>query len=122
MIESFCDQDGRWRCFINRAQQQPGAPETIKGFLMALHDCCVQQGREYNVPEWVKSELASLVSLDPESIKLAQLQQRISRLIANLKLPHADDRSIERHDSLARIEPLVAPAHDSPVQARRGCA
>jgi HEAT repeat protein len=82
-----------WREFFERAREQRGAPETIKGFLLAVRDCCAEKGDEYGVPGGVRDELARLAGLDPEAIDTVQLKQRINRLIANLKLPDAEDRA-----------------------------
>jgi HEAT repeat protein len=82
-----------WREFFERAREQQGAPETIKGFLLAVRDCCAEKGDEYGVPGGVRDELGRLAGLDPEAIDTVQLKQRINRLIANLKLPDAEDRA-----------------------------
>src|SRR5262249_49860700 len=38
-----CDNDEEfWKKFFIRAEEQPGAPETIKDFLLAVRDCCVE--------------------------------------------------------------------------------
>jgi HEAT repeat protein len=66
LVETYRDDGEKWRAFIDYAQEQPGAPEAIKGFLLAVHDCCVEKGSEYRVPEKVKDELAKLAGLDQE--------------------------------------------------------
>src|SRR5262249_3528730 len=83
-----------WREFFENAERQSGAPETIKGFLLAVRDCCAEKGVGYDVPGWVGDKLARLAGLDLEAVKAVQLKQRINRLIANLKLPDVDDRRI----------------------------
>ncbi|HEX5732656.1 MAG TPA: HEAT repeat domain-containing protein [Blastocatellia bacterium] len=102
LVENYNNQEHLWQGFIDTAKDQPGAPEAIKGFLLAVRDCCVDKGGDYGVPERIKDELARLASLDPEEVNAAHLKQRIRRLIANLKLPDAEDRATAAR-SLGRI-------------------
>ncbi len=37
----------------------PGGNEAIRGFLLALHDCCVTRGADVGVPRSVVTELAN---------------------------------------------------------------
>ena len=102
LVENYKDQENLWQGFIDEARIQPGAPEKIKGFLLAVRDCCVEKGDDYGVPDRIKNELAQLAGLDSEVVKAAHLKQRIRRLIANLKLPDAEDRATAA-DMLGRI-------------------
>jgi HEAT repeat protein len=93
LVERCGKFEDLWREFFERAREQQGAPETIKGFLLAVRDCCAEKGDEYGVPNGVKDELARLTGFDPEVISTTHLIQRINRLIADLKLPDAEDRA-----------------------------
>ena len=55
------DEDG-WRELIARADDSPGESEAIRGFLLALHDCCVTRGADVGVPRFVVTELANRVA------------------------------------------------------------
>jgi vesicle coat complex subunit len=81
-----------WSEFFENAEQQSGAPETIKGFLLAVRDCCAEKGTGDDVPMWVKDKLGRLAGLNPEAAKATQLKQRIARLTDDLELPDAEDR------------------------------
>ncbi len=94
LVERCGKSEDLWKEFFERAKEQSGAPEAIKGFLLAVRDCSIERGDEYSVPESVKDELAQLAGLDSGTITAAQLKQRINRLANNLKLPDADDRRI----------------------------
>ena len=50
MIEHYGNSISRWQEIIEQMQTQPGAAETIKGFLLALLDCCTHHGTEHSVP------------------------------------------------------------------------
>ena len=52
------DKDG-WRELIDRTDDAPGEVEAIRGFLLALHDCCVSLGADAGVPGFVVTELAN---------------------------------------------------------------
>ena len=92
LVERCGKFEDTWREFFENAEKQPGTPETIKGFLMAVCDCCVEKGIKYDVPEWVGEKLIKITSLDQETRKTVQLKQRIKLLSTHLKSPNADDR------------------------------
>jgi hypothetical protein len=64
LVEQNRDNEDSWRQFLAQAGAVPGAPETTKGFLLAIRDCCHAKGAEWNVPIWVAHELARQVGLD----------------------------------------------------------
>jgi HEAT repeat protein len=119
LVENYGQQENRWQGFIDSAKGQPGAPEAIKGFLLAVRDCCVDKVGEYDVPEKIKDELALLAGLDPEEVNAAHLKQRIRRLIANLKLPDADDRETAA-DMLGNIGPGAKSAIPALIMTLKG--
>jgi hypothetical protein len=77
LVERCGKFEDLWKEFFEKAEQQSGAPETIKGFLLAVRDCCAEKGSGDDVPAWVSDKLARLAGLDPEVINALQLQQRI---------------------------------------------
>jgi hypothetical protein len=109
LVEQYGKNEDLWRDFFENAERQPGTPETIKGFLLAVRDCCAEKGVDYDVPGWVGDRLAQIAGIDPEALKEVQLKQRINRLIANLKLPDAYDRSAAA-GALCRIGPVAKEA------------
>src|SRR5215813_15181058 len=79
--------------------------------------CCVKKGSEYGVSEWIGDKLARLAGLDSEEAKAAQLKQRINRLIADLKMPDADDRRTAAALSLGHIGLVSREATDALIIA-----
>jgi HEAT repeat protein len=93
LVERCGKFEDLWRELFEHAEKQPGAPETIKGFLLTVRDCCRVRGSEHDVPEWIIDELDRLADFDPEAAKAVLLKQRINRWVTNLKSPDAEDRS-----------------------------
>jgi len=100
-----------WGRFLEKADAMTGAPKSIKGFLLAVRDCCLVM-EEAHVPDSVPDELGKRAGLDLEYVGRIQQKRRILKLIEDLKLPYVDDR---RHaaDALGHIGPearLAVPA------------
>jgi hypothetical protein len=63
LIENYGKNQGQWRKFLSQAATMPGAPTAIQGFLLAVHDCCLRQGAEAKVPDFVAQELRKQAGL-----------------------------------------------------------
>lgn len=63
LIENYGKNQGQWRKFLTQAATMPGAPAAIQGFLLAVHDCCLRQGAEVKVPDFVAQELKKQAGL-----------------------------------------------------------
>ena len=50
-----------WREFLERADEQEGAPATIMGFLLAVRDCSLTKGADAKVPNFVAAELTKRI-------------------------------------------------------------
>src|SRR5262249_45163935 len=72
----------KWGRFLENADKKPGAPEAIRGFLLALRDCCLALPN--GVPDFVTDELGKRGGLDPETFRQLQLKQRVWHHINNL--------------------------------------
>ena len=90
VVEENKDDKRKWERFLENADRMPGAPEAIRGFLLAVRDCCLAS--ESEVPDFVPDELGKRGGLDPELMQRLQLKQRVQRYIKNLDLPDAEDR------------------------------
>ncbi len=91
LVEDCKDDTQKWRNFLAEAEGKPGCPDDIKGFLLAVRDCCVTKDSK-KVPDFVAEELGKLAGLDLEALKQAQLKRRIQRLISDLSVPEVGDR------------------------------
>jgi HEAT repeat protein len=116
LVERCREFEDLWKEFFDIAEKQPGAPETIKGFLLAVRDCCLEKGIGYNVPEWVGNKLAQLAGLDEEAIKTVLLRQRIKLLLANMSSPDDGDQ-IRASVALGQIGPEATEAAPALISA-----
>ena len=55
LVDLYKDNEKLWAEFLAQADVQPGAPESIKGFLQAVQDCC--QKKKDIVPKIILEEL-----------------------------------------------------------------
>ncbi|HXQ36157.1 MAG TPA: hypothetical protein VN843_19235, partial [Anaerolineales bacterium] len=104
LVENLAEDQEQWNVFLDGAKCVPGAPESIKEFLLAVRDCCAARQDDIHVPEFVTQQIGKLVGLDPEVVKRAQLEQRIRRLIGGLDVPEDEDR-INAIKALGNIGP-----------------
>ncbi len=116
LVETIKSDEARWREILAQADAMAGAPEAIKGFLLAVRDCCDTVGKDKNVPDFVMEELASRAGLDPEAIERPKRDQRIQRLISLLKVPEAEDRE-DAADALGKIGPAAKAAVPDLIEA-----
>lgn len=59
LIDCYKNDETLWRDFLTQAESMPKV-EIIKGFLLAVHDCCVAKAVDMQVPNFVVKELAKL--------------------------------------------------------------
>jgi hypothetical protein len=59
LVDLYKDNEKLWTEFLAQADAQPGAPESIKGFLQAVQDCC--QKKKDIVPKMISEELSQRI-------------------------------------------------------------
>lgn len=64
LIEHHARRTPHWSGILDQMKAQPGAPDSIRGFLLALLDCCRYHGREYGVPESAIEGISRLLNPD----------------------------------------------------------
>jgi HEAT repeat protein len=57
VLDLYGQDKGKWRNFFKNADAVNGAPEAIKGFLLAVRDCCLAREADSKVPSFVLEEL-----------------------------------------------------------------
>jgi hypothetical protein len=65
VVEMNAEDEEAWRQFIAEADGKQGAPQTISGFLMAIRDCCLSEGKDLQIPAFVVPELSKRTGLEP---------------------------------------------------------
>ncbi|MDJ0615286.1 MAG: SUMF1/EgtB/PvdO family nonheme iron enzyme [Calothrix sp. MO_192.B10] len=98
LVQQYGNDEDAWREILAQAEHKPGFPEEIKGFLLALRDCCEVKGKRVGVPEFVVEELGKKAGLDPEVVRQFQRQRRVRMLIQELSAPEAEYRARAAED------------------------
>jgi hypothetical protein len=80
VLQTCAQDEEAWHAFLDEAKSKPGAPETIRGFPLAVRDCCEAQARDFPVPEFVVDELANGLGLDAAELATARERRRVDRL------------------------------------------
>ncbi len=57
LVETYSDDLDKWQLFLKNLDQVPGDPQAIRGFLLAVLECCRAYGEDRNVPGFVIPEL-----------------------------------------------------------------
>jgi len=109
VVEKAGGNEEDWHQFIDKVASIEGAPEAVKGFLLAVRDCCLHKTYGQQVPSFVPDALARHAGLDPETLEQLRRKQRALQLSQDLSRPSVEDR---RNASLAlgKIGPKAAPA------------
>ncbi|NET36213.1 MAG: SUMF1/EgtB/PvdO family nonheme iron enzyme [Cyanothece sp. SIO1E1] len=71
----------RWQYFFKTVDDYGDELPNIRGFLLAVRNCCEQTRR---LPEGVLDQLNQRADLDPEALEQARCRQRINKLIDDL--------------------------------------
>lgn len=63
LVEENKYSDEKWNKFFDSISSKPGYPESIKGFLLAVHDCCVTDEFKDAVPDFALKKLSKIMEL-----------------------------------------------------------
>jgi hypothetical protein len=64
VVEACGSNVDAWGEFVAHAEAQPGAPDTIKEFLLAVRECCLAKGADAKVPGIIVGELTLCAGMD----------------------------------------------------------
>lgn len=92
LVEEYGANEESWRTFLKQSEEMEGYPDSVKGFLLAVRDCCLAKGTEKGVPEFVADELARRSGLNTENIHKGRTLRQVRQHMANLKSPYPEDR------------------------------
>ena len=102
-----------WQCFFETLDQKLAkaneTPEIVRGFLLALRDCCLDEAHNEGIPPGLADQLARKVQIDPEELRQAEETRRIRRLIFDLSEPDLKDR-IRAAEELGTYGAAARPA------------
>jgi len=98
-VESHCRQknpEAAWRKFFKEIDQTLDqtneTPEVIRGFLLAVWDCCEEKAKEERIPDFVTMELDPKAGVDRKELERVQEKRRIRKLILELSAPELEYR------------------------------
>lgn len=63
LVEVWNNQEETWTRFLAEVGSKAGGPEAIRGFLVALRDCCAARRTQYGIPGFVIRELDRLTEV-----------------------------------------------------------
>lgn len=92
LVNRMNRNEKEWQRFLRIAEDMPGAPESVREFILAVRDCALARASDVQVPDHIIGRLNRFVGLDSGAVRHSRLQQRIKRLIDNLSVPEAEDR------------------------------
>ena len=116
LVELYRNSEEKWRAFLHQAALMPGSLEAIKGFLLAVRDCCEAKGTEHGVPDFVAEELGKRAGLDLEILERVRMERRVQQLIQNLRSFVSKDR-LYASGSLRAIGPAAEAAVPALIEA-----
>jgi len=62
VVNQYNNNENLWCDFLRQADSVSNTPEAIKGFLIAVLDCCRVKSSEFNVPNFVLNEIGKRVN------------------------------------------------------------
>jgi hypothetical protein len=65
LLEVYGSNTELWQDFLEQACNIPGNSDGIKGFILAVRDCCLAKGKQAKVSEFVVEELGKLAGITP---------------------------------------------------------
>jgi hypothetical protein len=73
LIEINKTDKKKWKEFFNQAIEKEGAPESIKGFLLALRDCCLTAENKELLPAFIVENISRIIEAEMEAIENGQI-------------------------------------------------
>ncbi|ACC85059.1 SUMF1/EgtB/PvdO family nonheme iron enzyme [Nostoc punctiforme] len=92
LVQQYKDNAEAWQKLLNDIDEKSENLEKIKGFLLALWDCCEFKKNEFKIPDLVFQGLLKRANLDPKEIEAEQRKRRIKILINELYTPEVEFR------------------------------
>jgi len=62
LVGSCRDNKEKWKEFLAQADEMKGDLEAIRGFLLAVYDCCIAKQKDENIPQFAIDECAKRVA------------------------------------------------------------
>lgn len=92
ILEANSDNLDSWNELFRLVDEQPGTPESIRGFLLALRDCCIAKLKESPLRNFLDDELATRIGQDLKALVRTKVEQRITSAIDQLSATEPEER------------------------------
>ena len=92
LVREHGQDEAAWRSLLERLDAAEGGLEAIRGFILALRDCCLY--RPDDVPDFLADELGWRGGLDPEKVSEARARESVARHAQQLKALDWRDRLV----------------------------
>ncbi len=99
LVKQSRSQENReqfWQEFLDSIdpilQKNESSSDTIKGFLLAVRDCCLAKQKEAQIPDGLPEKLAHKAKLDLETLRQEEEKRRVRILISDLSAPELEFR------------------------------
>jgi len=114
-VEHNCCQENpelAWREFFQeidqKLDQSHETSDVIRGFLLAVWDCCEDKAKETRIPDFVTTELDPKAGVNRKELERVQENRRVRKLISELSAPEPEYRiraaqDLGQRGSAARI-------------------
>lgn len=130
LIELYGDDEAFWRNeILEKAESETTNIEEVKGFLLALRDCCLARRSEIKINDDIGEKLGKLSGLDPRQLEKIKKNQEVRHLADSLSRSFPAERARAARElgmfgSLARkaIPQLVGLLKDDEVEVRFSAA
>ena len=116
LVRSCGQDETKWRAFIESARGKSAGTAPIKGFLLAVRDCCLAPNYQTAGTCLVADELANLVGLTADMVREADTKQRVRLNVVRLRSTNAWER-MSGADALGAIGPEAKAAVPALAQA-----
>ncbi len=83
LVEFYKEDKEKWDTFLKTIDSDPDKNQEIKGFLLAVRECCITKGGK-EIHSYVADKLGELAGLDLKAEKQEKQKQRIDRFISDL--------------------------------------
>ncbi|PWU01800.1 MAG: hypothetical protein C5B51_22015 [Terriglobia bacterium] len=113
LVEDCAEGAQCWHSFFEAADSKEGSPKTIRGFLLAVRDCCEARVGNYRTPEFVGVELANRLALDSDALAVARHRRRVEQLIQHLR----SSEPVDRKHAAQELRKIGRAAHPALIEA-----
>jgi hypothetical protein len=120
LVEDYGEREDSWRAFLTDSDSKEGAPKAIRGFLLAVRDCCQLRTPVASTLEGVIKQLAAMYERSRESLHPVSSGQQPKRVLVELILERPSE-ALNPEELAEQIKNLVEERKYVLVNESEGC-